>query len=46
MWARIKLPWLRHFLSLDYGIASPDTRVFRSSGSAFSCRPQINRQLQ
>jgi hypothetical protein len=33
-------------LSLDYGIASPDTRVFRSSGSAFSRRPQINRQLQ
>ena len=29
-WARIKLPWLRRFLSLDYGIASPDTfeRVF------------------
>jgi len=29
-WGRIKLPWLRGFLSLDYGIASPDTfeRVF------------------
>ncbi len=24
-WGRIKLPWLRGFLSLDYGIASPDT---------------------
>ena len=24
-WGRIKLPWLRGFLSLAYGIASPDT---------------------
>lgn len=29
-WERMKLSWLRGFLSLDYGIASPDTfeRVF------------------
>ena len=29
-WGRMKLSWLRGFLSLDYGIASPDTfeRVF------------------
>lgn len=29
-WGRAKLPWLRGFLRLDYGVASPDTfeRVF------------------
>lgn len=32
VWGRAKLTWLRGFLSLDYGVASPDTfeRAFRT----------------